>query len=87
MLAEMLNNFADPDIQRKAATAFHREADMLAKLDNQHVPRVYDNFSEQNHHYLVMDYVEGITLEEKLTLSGRRLSEDSIKDICFGRHC
>jgi len=86
-LYALLNNFADPDIQRKAATAFHREADMLAKLDNQHVPRVYDNFSEQNHHYLVMDYVEGITLEEKLTLSGRRLSEDSIKDICFGRHC
>jgi len=80
-LAEMLDNFADPDIQRQAAMAFHREADMLARLDNQHVPRVYDNFSEQNRHYLVMEYVEGITLEEKLTLNGGRLSEDSVTDI------
>jgi serine/threonine protein kinase len=39
-LAEMLDNLADPGVQRQAAAAFHREADMLAKLDNHHVPRV-----------------------------------------------
>jgi serine/threonine protein kinase len=80
-LAEMIDNFADPDIQRQAAMAFHREADMLAKLDNQHVPHVCDNFSEQNRHYLVMEYVQGITLEEKLALSGGKLAEDAVTDI------
>jgi len=80
-LAEMLDAFADPDMQRKAAMAFHREAEMLAALDNPHIPRVYDNFSEQNRHYLVMEYVEGTTLEEKLALSGGRLAEDAVTDI------
>ncbi len=80
-LAEMLDAFADPGMQRKAAMAFHREAEMLATLENPHTPRVYDNFSEQNRHYLVMEYVEGTTLEEKLALSGGRLSEDAVTDI------
>jgi serine/threonine protein kinase len=82
-MAEMIDNFADPDMQRQASMAFHREADMLAKLDNQHVPRVYDNFSEQNRHYLVMECVEGITLEEKLTLNGGTLTEDSVVEIAL----
>ncbi len=82
-LAEMLDGFADPGMQRKAAMAFHREAEMLATLDNPHIPRVYDNFSDQNRHYLVMEYVEGITLEEKLALSGGRLAEDAVTDIAL----
>jgi eukaryotic-like serine/threonine-protein kinase len=80
-LAEMLDNFADPDMQRKAALAVHREAEMLAALENPHIPRVYDNFSEQNRHYLVMEYVEGATLEEKLALSRGKLEEDAVIDI------
>src|SRR5579872_4559284 len=80
-LAEMLDNFADANLQRKAAMAFHREAEMLAKLDNPHIPRIYDNFSEQNRHCLVMEYVEGTTLEEKLALNGGRLAEDAVTDI------
>jgi serine/threonine protein kinase len=80
-LAEMLDTFADPAMQRKAATAFHREAEMLATLDNPHIPRVYDNFSEQNRHYLVMEYVQGSTLEERLARSGARLTEDEVTDI------
>jgi len=80
-LAEMLDAFADPAMQRKAAMAFHREAEMLATLDNSHIPRVYDNFSEQNRHYLVMEYVDGITLEEKLALSGGGLAEAAVADI------
>ena len=55
-------------MQRKAALAFHREAEMLATLENPHIPRVYDNFSEQNRHYLVMEYVEGTTLERAARL-------------------
>lgn len=80
-LAEMLDAFADAATQRKAAMAFHREAEMLATLGNPHIPHVYDNFSEQNRHYLVMEYIEGTTLEEKLALSGGRLAEDAVTDI------
>ncbi len=80
-LAEMLDAFADAAMQRRAAAAFHREAEMLAALDNQHIPRVYDNLSEQNRHYLVMEYIEGTTLEQKLALSGGTLGEDTVVEI------
>ena len=39
---------------------------MLAQLSNEHIPRVFDRFSEQNHHYLVMEFIDGITLEDEL---------------------
>ena len=65
-LAEMVDSFTDPTMQQQAVAAFQREADMLAQLSNEHIPRVFDRFSEQNHHYLVMEYVEGITLEDEL---------------------
>ena len=58
-LAEMVDNFTSPDAQRQAVDAFQREADMLAQLNNEHIPRVFDRFSEQNRHYLVMEYIDG----------------------------
>ncbi len=58
-LAEMVDSFTSPDLQRQAVAAFQREADMLAQLSNDHIPRVFDRFSEQNHHYLVMEFIDG----------------------------
>ncbi|GEM_PF-435361 len=80
-LAEMLDNFADPTLQRKAVAAFKREAEMLATLDNPHIPRIYDNFSELNRHYLVMEYVPGTTLEKELARCGGRLEEKAVIDL------
>ena len=65
-LAEMVDSFTSPDTQKQAVAAFQREADMLAQLSNEHIPRVFDRFSDQNHHYLVMEFIDGITLEQKL---------------------
>src|SRR5271170_4279658 len=65
-LAEMVDSFTNPDMQRQAIAGFQREADMLAQLSNEHIPRVYDRFSEQNHHYLVMEFIDGVTLEDAL---------------------
>src|SRR6202030_2598701 len=65
-LAEMVDSFTSPDAQLQAVAAFQREADMLAQLSNEHIPRVFDRFSESNHHYLVMEYIDGITLEDQL---------------------
>jgi serine/threonine protein kinase len=80
-LAEMVDSFTDPTMQQQAVAAFQREADMLAQLSNEHIPRVFDRFSEQNHHYLVMEYVDGTTLEDVLKTSGGKLGEASIIDI------
>src|SRR5579883_2531787 len=49
--------------------AFKREALMLAGLMHEHLPRIYDHFEEHGRWYLVMDYIEGETLEEHFNRS------------------
>src|SRR5581483_6873520 len=82
-LAEVVDSFTDPNAQRQAIAAFEREADMLARLSNEHIPRVFDRFSEQNHHYLVMEYIDGLTLEEEMKRTGGRLPEARVIDIAL----
>ncbi|HVA39161.1 MAG TPA: protein kinase [Candidatus Binataceae bacterium] len=82
-LAEVVDNFTNPDAQRQAVDAFQREADMLARLNNEHIPRVFDRFSEQNRHYLVMEYIDGATLEEEMKQAGGRLAEPRVIDIAL----
>jgi serine/threonine protein kinase len=80
-LAEMVDSFTSPEMQKQAIAAFQREADMLAQLSNEHIPRVFDRFSEQNRHYLVMEYIDGITLEQKLLEAGGKLPEQQVVEI------
>ena len=82
-LAEMVDSFTDPNMQQQAVAAFQREADMLAQLSNEHIPRVFDRFSEQNRHYLVMEYIDGFTLEDELKNSGGKLPEERVIDIAM----
>ncbi len=82
-LAEMIDGFTSPDAQRDAIAAFQREADMLAQLSNEHIPRVIDRFSEANHHYLVMEYVDGQTLEDVLRENGGKLAPDDVIDVAL----
>jgi serine/threonine protein kinase len=77
-LAEMIDSFSDPAARRSAIIAFQGEAAMLAALEDDHIPEVFDNFSEQNHHYLAMEYVDGETLEQGLAASGGRLPEGQV---------
>ena len=82
-LAEMVDTFTSPETQKQAVAAFQREADMLAQLSNEHIPRVFDRFSDQNHHYLVMEYIDGITLEQKLQNAGGKLPESEVIDVAM----
>jgi eukaryotic-like serine/threonine-protein kinase len=82
-LAEMVDNFTSQDAQRKAVEAFQREADILARLSNRHVPQVFDCFSEANHHYLVMEFVDGTTLENELERSDGKLPVDRVLEVAL----
>jgi serine/threonine protein kinase len=82
-LAEMVDTFTNPEMQQQAVAAFQREADMLAQLSNEHIPRVFDRFSDANRHYLVMEYIEGITLEQRLKDAGGKLGERDVIDIAI----
>ena len=80
-LAEIVDNFPTPTARAQAVVAFQREAQLLATLSNEHIPHVYDALSENNVHFLVMEYIEGVTLEEMIADSGGKLGEVSVIDI------
>ena len=44
---------------------------MLANLDHPGLPKVTDHFTEGGRHYLVMDFVEGETLAQRLAAGGK----------------
>ena len=51
---------------RKNLIACENEARMLVKLNHPNLPRVMDAFMEGDRFYLVMEYIEGVTLEAYL---------------------
>src|SRR5216683_6613703 len=81
--AEMVDGFTSPEAQQQAIAAFQREADMLAQLSNEHIPRVFDRFSEANHHFLVMEYIDGTTLEDQLKQQGGKLPPERVVEVAL----
>ena len=80
-LAEMIDSLADPAERQAAAASFQREADMLAGLEHENIVRIYDRLSDGSRHFLVMEYVEGETLERKLeSTSDKKLDEKSVAE-------
>ena len=54
---------------------------MLAQLANEHIPRIFDRFSEANRHYLVMEYIDGDTLEDELRSNSGKLPPARVIEI------
>ncbi len=82
-LAEMVDSITNPQMQSQAVASFQREADMLAELNNEHIPRIYDRFNEQNRHYLVMEFIDGVTLEQALRAADGKLEQDRLLEIAL----
>ena len=59
--------------QTLASEQFQREAAILAHLNHPNLPNVYDYFEETGHFYLVMDYIEGETISDRLAKSPQGL--------------
>lgn len=78
VVKEMLDRFADPQEREKAIQTFHREADMLEDLRHPQVPEFYGHFTEDDRHYLAMEYVEGSDLEALLEHHGQPFSEEEV---------
>lgn len=62
---EMLDEFRTEAERAQAFEWFRREATLLLDLNHPCIPRVRDFFGESRH-YLVMDFIEGCTLQEAL---------------------
>lgn len=65
------NRALPPQFIAQAREQFFREASILARLDHPNLPKVSDFFSEGPRDYLVMDYVPGKDLRERM-LEARR---------------
>jgi serine/threonine protein kinase len=66
-LKEVEHNQALPvEIFKQAREQFFREASVLARLDHPNLPKVSDFFSDGPRDYLVMDYVPGKDLRERM---------------------
>lgn len=72
---EMANESGDPANE----ALFRSEAELLGTLKHPNLPRITDFFTENGKQYLVMDYVEGPTLEQ--VMRQRRLDVNEAMDI------
>lgn len=63
----------------QAVKQFNKEASLLANLDHPNLVQVTDYFGESGKHYLVMAYVKGETLQQKLKKHGRPFTWDVVK--------
>src|SRR5256714_3693850 len=66
----------------EAIEAFKREALLLAGLTHPNLPRIYEQFTDIGRWYLVMDFIEGETLEDHLgKINGGKLSVEQALEI------
>jgi hypothetical protein len=62
--------------------SFNREITLLSQLEHKHLPRIHNQFTDPEHWYIVMDYIEGQTIEELLARSPKgRLSLNQVAKI------
>jgi len=69
-IKEMSSTGLTPARLQEAEAAFEHEAHLLADLLHPNLPRIYEHFTENDRSYLVMDFIEGQTLEEYLEQQG-----------------
>ncbi|MFO0811649.1 MAG: serine/threonine-protein kinase [Gemmatales bacterium] len=60
---------------------FNREARITANLNHPHIVRVYDFAEENGLQYLIMEYVEGKTLQQMLNTTGPLSPEQAVEYI------
>ena len=80
-IKEIFDRFTNPEERAQAIEYFHREADTLAQLTHPAIPAIFDRFGEGNCHYLVMDFVEGVNLEQEIAGLDGQLPESRVIEI------
>ena len=84
---EMSQSRLPPQDVPDAVEAFKREAHLLAGLQHPNLPSIHDHFEEAGRWYLVMSFIQGVTLQEYLshTQEGKLPLEEALQigqDLC-----
>ena len=66
----------DPEAARKAQQRFQEEAATLVEFNHVGIPQIYDYFAERGRNYIVMEYIEGENLQERLERSSPQKGEE-----------
>ena len=61
------------------AHRFFREARLAARLRHPNIVQVLDSGTEGNHHYLVMEYIDGPTCKDKVEKEGRFPWQEAVR--------
>lgn len=79
-LKELLDALLPPADRAQAIQQFEIEAKMLVRLSHPNLPAIIDYFSEGGRQYLVMEYIDGETLETLLGKTAGFLPEAQVLD-------
>lgn len=83
---EMSESAIAPADRERVLESFRREAELLARLEHPNLVRVSDRFQEGERHYMVMEFIEGCTLEQMLEGRGEPFPEGQVlawaKQLC-----
>lgn len=82
---EMLDDFNSDAERQQAVEWFEREATLLLDLNHPCIPRVRDFFMEGGKHYLVMDFIEGMTLAGVLEKEGHVMGVNGARGVTEAR--
>ena len=66
---------ATPELKEKALELFHREALLLSKLNHPKIAKVLDHFVENDHHYEVLEFIDGLDLRRFVKERGPQRAE------------
>lgn len=75
---EMINTAPDPLVRATIVQNFEREANLLATLSHDSIPRIYDYFSLESRSYLVLEFVHGKDMEAIINDTNGFLPEEQV---------
>ncbi|EFH90433.1 protein kinase domain-containing protein [Ktedonobacter racemifer] len=78
VIKELISDSTDDARFQDDVRNFKREVAMLAHIDHPLIPNVTDHFQEGSRYFMVQEYVEGETLEERITRLNQPLKERDV---------
>lgn len=80
-IKEMIQHGLSAQELSEATESFKREAMLLAALTHPNLPSIYDFFAVDGNWYVVMSFIEGVTLDAYVQQKGGRLAVEKVLQI------